>query len=124
MADVILAPAALLGKLGRERNAQPINESSHLPLGNEVANIKDKFNDNYVTVEYKNPTIPDSKVRNSQTNEHQLTLATINPIGKKSTDGPAHVFDQTAVNKVNRRINDDTTLNEYRAEKTARFNRS
>jgi len=122
MFDVILAPAALLGKIDRERNNQPINTSPHLPLGDKVANTQDRFNDNYKTIEYKSPTIADVKTRNEQTNEQKFTLAQIDLVGKDSPFGPAHIFDQSAINKVNTRITDDTTLQEYRDEITSRFN--
>jgi len=122
MSEVVIAPAALLGKIGRERNDHPINSTNHLPLGNETAEIVDRLGDDYKTTEYKFPTIADAKERNKETNEQKNTLVEMAQVGKVSEGEAKHVHDLSAVNTVSRNINDKMTLDEFRHEKESQFN--
>jgi len=109
MSDVIIAPAALFGKGDRSRTDHPINDDPNLPLGDKTAVTKDTHDDRYLTTELKTPTIADAVVRNNSTYEQKFTLVNLSLVGKKSSEGPKHTFDQSVITNFNKKNSDRTT---------------
>lgn len=80
MADVCIAVPRRLGA----RRETSINETDYLPLSNDVAIIRQKFNDNTFITANKTVYIKDSKVRNEQYIEQELVLEERSLVGKKA----------------------------------------
>jgi len=104
------------------RNLSSINNTANLPLGDKTVIVTQKFNDDDVTIEQRDSTIADSKTRNSQNNEQQLTYVKQDLIGKKSNVVQTTIFDQQVMRRFNDKNNDATTALEYRIEKESHYN--
>lgn len=123
MSDVSIAPAALLGKRNQSQTSFVINQQPHLPLGDKTAIVRDTFNDDEMSTDYKSATIADSVERNKVTNEQTLNLITsAECIGKKSPQGPKHAHDLTSIVNYTKKNDDKMTMDEYNHEWTSHFN--
>jgi hypothetical protein len=117
--DVILTPANIL----HQRNlGGSLNYVDHLPLGPETALTTQKYNDNDVSTEITTVTIPDAYERNKDYIEPTLYEEQRSLIGKDSNVLRPTIFDQTAIQKINRLNSDRTTLEEYEWDQQSRYN--
>jgi hypothetical protein len=104
------------------RNLSSINTVSNMPLGNKTAVVTQKLDDDDLSTEQRDPIIADSKTRNSQYNEQQLTYNKRNLVGKKSNVVSTSIFDQQAIQSFNERNEDKATALEYRIDKESHWN--
>jgi hypothetical protein len=104
------------------KNLSSINIISNMPLGNKIAIVVQKFDDDDLSTEQRDPVIADSKIRNSQYNEQQLTYNKRNLVGKKNNVVATNIFDQQAIRGFNERNEDKTTALEYRIDKESHWN--
>ncbi|MDO8640299.1 MAG: hypothetical protein Q7R33_02045 [Nitrosarchaeum sp.] len=118
MSEVSLAPA---GQLGRRRQTS-FNEVPNLPLGDDVATITQRLNDDDLTIDYKVPTIADSKARNDIYLDHAVTPLRQALIGKKESELAPSQFDLTAVRAFEKKYNDRQAVEEERFYIQSRFN--
>ena len=122
MSEVSIAPAALLGKRNQAQTSFVINQQPNLPLGDKTAIVRDTFNYDSLSTEYKFPTVPDAVERNNNTNDQKFTLQISSSIGKKSAEGPKHIHDRTSIVNYIKKTDDQYTMNEYKNEMTSHFN--
>lgn len=80
MPDVCIAVAKKLS-LKKEFS---LNETTVLPLGDDVAIINQRLNDDTLSTEFKTVRIKDSEVRNSQYLEPEVVVNSRSLVGKKS----------------------------------------
>jgi hypothetical protein len=104
------------------RNLSSINVISNMPLGNKIAIVVQKFDDDDLSTEQRDLVIADSKIRNFQYNEQQLTYNKRNLVGKKSNVVATNIFDQQAIRGFNERNEDKATALEYRIDKESHWN--
>lgn len=118
MSDVSIAPCR---RLGQTRQTS-INEQSTLPLGSEVAVVRQKFNDDNEDVRSIGPFISDTVTRDASYQFEQIRIEQRSLVGKKSSEASVITADLTAMRQLNLKLAQKAQDIEVKAEKEARYN--
>ena len=118
MSEVVIAPTRLLGK----QRQTSINDIGHLPEGSQVAYVRQRFNDDVLDNQSKGVYIADSRTRNENYIEQELTIDVRSLVGKKSSEMPVYQADVSVMNKTNISMNTKAALKDLQDYREERYN--
>jgi hypothetical protein len=118
MFDVCIAVARKL----HSKREYSFNETSILPLGDDVAIIHQRLNDDVLSTESKAARIKDSKVRNDQYFEQEVAINSRSLVGKKSNLLNTITCDISIMKKFNNKLIAAASQLDINAEKLKNVN--
>ena len=118
MSEVCIAVPRRLGS----RRETSINEMSTLPLSNDVATVRQSFNDNTASTLIRTVNIKDAKERNENYIEQELLIENRDLVGKKSSVAPVFQHDMTKIKAFHHATLNKAYLEEVEYYKTMNYN--
>jgi hypothetical protein len=118
MSEVSIAPCR---RLGQNRQTS-INEQSTLPLGDDVAVIRQKFNDDSQDVRSMGPFVSDTATRDSSYQFQQIRVEQRSLVGKHASEASVITADLTAMRQLNMKMDKNAQDIEIKTEREAKYN--